>query len=241
VNPAERTVDGRIRGRAAGRTAGRIVALVVVIGTVLALLPGVSGALAAEATTQTSRTHVRTDATVHVTRNGQRAARLAFRVRASNETGIEAENLAWAKASCRSCRAVAVSVQIIVQGHVRDLASAPTPGQEPSVLVNNVALAEDVGRGVRSRVTGSGRRAAGCATCSTMALAYQFVVVSRHRLLLTPAARVQLDRIQARMRALATWGVSHGESNGILQGKVDAEARRIASVLRTGVVLWPHS
>jgi len=66
-------------------------------------------------------------------------------------------------------------------------------------------------------------------------------VVGRHRLLLTPAARVQLDRIQARMRALATWGVSHGESNGILQGTLDAEARRIASVLRTGVVLWPHS
>lgn len=217
----------------------RVLVSMVVAALGLALLPGLTGGLRADAAS--SRVHVRTGSTVHVTRDGQRAARLAFQVRASNETGIAAENRAWARAGCRGCRAVAVSVQIVVQGHVRDLASVPSPGQEPSVIVSNVALAEDVPRGVRSRVSGSGRRAAGCSSCSGMALAYQFVVVGRHRLLLTPAARAQLDRIETRMRQLATRGVSTGESNGILQGKLDAEARRIAAVLRTGVVLGPHS
>jgi hypothetical protein len=217
----------------------RVLASMVVAALGLALLPGLTGGLRADAAA--SRVHVRTGSTVHVTRDGQRAARLAFGVRASNETGIAAENRASARASCRGCRAVAVSVQIVVQGHIRDLASAPSAGQEPSVIVSNVALSEDVPRGVRNRVSGSGRRAAGCSSCSSMALAYQFVVVGRHRLLLTPAAKSQLDRIETRMRQLATRGVSTGESNGILQDKLDAEARRISAVLSTGVVRWPHS
>jgi hypothetical protein len=93
---------------------------------------------------------------------------------------------------------------------------------------------------VRRQVSGSGGRAAGCAECSAMAIAYQFVVVGRHRLRLTPAARAQLATIERQMRADATWSVSHGVSNGLLQARMDRWSRQILAVLNTGVVRWPH-
>ncbi|MBK7622235.1 MAG: hypothetical protein IPJ14_06105 [Kineosporiaceae bacterium] len=229
-------------GRAGRRPRGSATAVAAIGGLGVALLPGLLGLVPAHAVLaeEVPRTRVATTSTVKVTRDGQRAAHLSFRVRAANEAGVEVTNQAWARAACRGCRAVAISVQVIVEGHVPNLTAPAQPDRPPVVIARNIALAEDVPRGVRRQVTGSGGRAAGCADCNAMAIAYQFVVVGKHRLRLTPAARSRLATIERQMRAEAIWSVSHGVSNGLLQARMDRYSRQILSVLATGVVLWPH-
>jgi hypothetical protein len=168
--------------------------------------------------------------------NGQRATRFAFAVRTTDGTGIAASNLARARATCRGCRSVAVAVQIVVAGHVPDLDVAPGPGRSPVVRVSNLAVAEDLARGVRTTSAGGGRRAAMCSRCSTLGLAYQFVVLGRHRLLITPAARARLAQLEGEMRRVA----ASRASNDVIHARMDALAVQIGETLRTGVVLGPH-
>ena len=174
-----------------------------------------------------------TRAVSRATRDGQRASRFAFAVRVTDGSALVASNRAHARASCRNCRALAVSVQIVVAGHVKDVAIAPAPGKPPSARISNLVVAEDLARGVRSRSTTG---VAGCSRCATTALAYQFVIVGRHRLQITPAARARLAAIQTRMRQ----ATASGGSPATVRKRLDALAGEIDSVLRTGVVLAPH-
>ncbi len=215
---------------------GLLAAVVVALPASLSPLLLPATAPAAHAAAAPRITEVTTSARSNVVRDGQRVSRFAFEVQLANGTGLAASNLAFARANCRNCRSTAVSVQIAVVGHVPGLAEPRTPGRPAVVRVRNVALAEDVGLGVRSGGSGSGQRAATCSRCSTLALAYQFVVVGRHRLRITPAARTRLTRIETQMRA----AVTSGASPTVVQARVDALARQIEDVLETGVVLWPH-
>ncbi len=203
---------------------------------VLSSLLAPSAAAAATTVGGPRITAVSTAARASVRTDGVRVTRFAFGVRTTDGTGLAASNLALSRAACRNCRSVAVSVQIVVAGHVPGLGAVPAPGQPPVVRVSNVAVAEDTPKGIRRRSAGAGGQAATCSGCSTLALAYQFVVIGRHRLLITPAAQTRLNRIQAEMRR-----VSLGRAtNASMQSQLDALAEQISEVLRTGVVLGPH-
>jgi hypothetical protein len=236
-----------IRGRCLGLASAAAVTAALLPGLVgiapagaharAAAVPAAAPGKVASATVR--RVAVNAGSRVHVTRNGQRAAHVTFRVRSANGTGIVATSRSWARASCRNCRAVAVAVEIIVEGHVPYLGKA-SPDGRPVVVLNNIAVAEDVPRHVRRVSSGRGPRAAGCSSCSALAISYQFAVLGRHRLRLTPRARASLARIERQMRAAAITGVSRGVSNGLMQARMDRYARQIAAVLDSGVVLWPH-
>ena len=77
-------------GRAGRRPRGSATAVAAIGGLGVALLPGLLGLVPAHAVLaeEVPRTRVATTSTVKVTRDGQRAAHLSFRVRAANEAGV---------------------------------------------------------------------------------------------------------------------------------------------------------
>ncbi len=182
------------------------------------------------------RERVAASARARAAHTGEYRGALSFRIWRGDATPVAASNLAVASATCRNCRAVAVSVQIVVAGHIYDLYRAPTAGEPASVLVSNQAFAKNASHASTTLRSGVRRQAVTCDSCSTIALAYQFVQVSRHRLVITPEARSRLAVIERSMRAVAKSRLS----NRTVQARLDALALQIADVLESGVVLGPH-
>ncbi len=180
------------------------------------LAPGTASAATGLPDPSAPRPTVATAAKVYVYREGQQTSFVAFRVWSGNGTGITATNLAYARAWCTRCRAVSVSLQVVVQGHVPGLDTAQ---RSPVVRLRNLARADTSGyRGV------------------AVARAYQLVALSRHQLTLTSAARTQLTGIERRMRQVAAGPGTAAQ----LTSRLDALAAEATAVVRRGVVQAAH-
>ena len=124
--------------------------------------------------------HVRTKARAHVHRDGGERRAVAWRERRVTAQVLVARNRATAVArDCTDCSAVAVSVQVVVDGR-----------NDGRVTATNRAVAATVG----------------CTRCSATALAYQFVVAGPGRLRLTRDARDRLRDLRHEMRDVARHG-----------------------------------
>ncbi|WP_088282255.1 hypothetical protein [Kineosporia sp. A_224] len=120
---------------------------------------------------------VRSRAQVRVHRDDRERRRATWRQRRVTAGGLVARNRADALAEhCTDCHAVAVSVQVVVNGR-----------NAGRVDVANLADAVTVD----------------CTRCTATALAYQFVVVGPGRLTLTRDARARLSDLRREMRDVA--------------------------------------
>ena len=118
-------------------------------------------------------------------------------------------NQATATAGCDGCRAVALAIQVAVVSGV----------QSPVAAVNHAHATT-----VR------------CRHCSSVALSYQFVVASRGRLVLRPAARQQIEALIRAMQRL-----SHVDlPDARLRARENALAGELSHVLRAGVRETTH-
>jgi hypothetical protein len=163
------------------------------------------------------------------------------------DPSVLAVNEAIASSRCTKCRAVAVAVQILVVSHVTLPKGGKGGPSKDEVNVENLALGLTLDRrrnGVHGRDAGpaggepvvTNRTATVCASCSTVALAYQFVLVSPKRLALKASARDQLQVLEGRMRAVAASRLP----NLVIQERENALARQVATVLSWGVVRVPE-
>ena len=133
--------------------------------------------------------------------------RLAFSVRQTSGDTVTVDNLAFAAASCRACRTVAVAVQVVVvarHGH----------HDGPSGTLELTAV---------NRAVAANER---CVDCDTLALAYQFVVVDDDMRL----SREARQRLHAVRRELADL-LRAGASDEVITGRVATLAGDVQQAL----------
>jgi putative peptide zinc metalloprotease protein len=119
-------------------------------------------------------------------KDGSSVFEFAFDVKRVTDGVVDNQNVAVAYASCESCRAVAISIQIVlVAGGVDVL----TP-QNLAVAVNEE-----------------------CVSCTSLAYAYQFVFGGGEELVFTRSGRRQLKRLQQEFKRLGKSDVSPEEFN----------------------------
>ncbi len=206
-----------------GRTALRRGALGALLSVALAVAP--ETALASSSSPQAPLTRVYSTADADADRDGQHTSAMVWRLWTGTPR-VEAVNEAIASARCKRCRAVAVSVQILLVSQL-DLTR---PDQ---LWLSNLGLALDAPKGQSE--SSSPTTVTSCESCSTVALAYQFVVGGDGRTVIRSGARARLAQIRRQMTLLA----GSTQSNRQLEAREDALARQIADVLSTGVVRLP--
>jgi hypothetical protein len=145
--------------------------------------------------------------------DGSDLARGAFDLRVTRAAEVTASNLALARNRCDDCRTVSVAFQVLLAGH------GPT-----DVFLSNDSAA------VNER----------CSGCDALALAYQFVVVSRSDLGLSPEGLRELASAQADLRTL----LDRAPPDAVIEAEVAAIATRVRLLLtdelRTGPVVRTH-
>jgi putative peptide zinc metalloprotease protein len=120
--------------------------------------------------------HAQDDSAVAVnTHDGKSVFKLAFHVRRTMDSDVDAQNAAVAYASCTGCRTVAASIQVVLA--MDDIDSA-TP--------ENVAIA------INDQ----------CTECETLAAAYQYVFGTGEPMRFTPEGNRRLADIRHRLHEL---------------------------------------
>lgn len=133
--------------------------------------------------------------------------RLAFSVRQTSGDTVTVDNLAFAAASCRACRTVAVAVQVVVVArHGRH--DGPSGTLELTAVNRAVAANER------------------CVDCDTLALAYQFVVVDED-LRLSAEARQRLHAVRRELADL----LRAGAPDEVITGRMAALAGDVQQAL----------
>lgn len=115
------------------------------------------------------------DATAINTKDGKSVFKLAFQVKKTMDSDVDATNTAAAFASCNDCRTVAAAIQVVL------VAEEPT-----SVDAENVAVAINYQ----------------CTECETMAAAYQFVFGTGEDVKFTPEGKQRLNKLKQEYKAL---------------------------------------
>ncbi|HEX6421198.1 MAG TPA: hypothetical protein VFZ77_22040 [Acidimicrobiales bacterium] len=146
---------------------------------------------------------------VTVRHDGQDKARAGLRVDRTHARTVTALNSAEATARCDDCRAVALSFQVVLADR--------GPAE---VAADNAAIAHNEA----------------CQRCETVAVAYQFVVVSPARAHVTPTGHARLADVRAELHRLAHGGGT-AEDIAAAAGALAAE---VADVLATELRTLPR-
>ena len=174
-------------------TLGRALALLVTVGAAgLGALPPPPAAAQGDSS-----------AVAVNTRDGSSIFRLAFNIRRVTGDVVDQTNAAIAFSSCQECRAIAISIQVLL-----------VSGSPSVVSPTNLAFA------VNDR----------CTLCDSLALAYQFAVGGGERLRLTALGRQQVAEIRRELRELRG---QEGLSDAELDARVGELMDRLAGVLDT--------
>lgn len=185
----------------------RVVARLLAAGAVvvgLAAWPAPAGAAPQEAHAADS---IVNRAVAQNDRDDSYLHRLAFSVRQTSGDTVTVDNLAFAAASCRACRTVAVAVQVVVVArHGRH--DGPSGTLELTAVNRAVAANER------------------CVDCDTLALAYQFVVVDED-LRLSAEARQRLHAVRRELADL----LRAGAPDDVIIGRVAALAGEVQQAL----------
>jgi putative peptide zinc metalloprotease protein len=115
------------------------------------------------------------DATAVNKKDGKSVFKLAFKVKKTMQSDVDATNTAVAFASCDSCQTVAAAIQVVL---VMD--------DVTSVDAENVAVAINYQ----------------CSECDTLAAAYQFVFAAGDDSRFTPEGKRRLNELKQRFKAL---------------------------------------
>lgn len=125
---------------------------------------------------QTVTASAQSDSAVAVNKHdGKSVFKLAFHVRRTMDSDVDAQNAAVAYASCEECRTVAVSIQVVL---AQDEVDSANP--------ENVAIA------INDQ----------CSECETLAAAYQFVFGTGEPMKFTPEGKRRLADIRRRLHEL---------------------------------------
>lgn len=124
------------------------------------------------------------------TKDGSSVFRLAFSIRRVAGDVVDHQNVAFAFASCESCRTTAIAIQIVL---VESSPSVVTPV--------NVAIALNEN----------------CTLCQTFASAYQFVVGTGGPVRFTAKGRRELAQIRRELRALRKEDLTPAELDARIQ------------------------
>lgn len=128
------------------------------------------------------------------TRDGSSIFRLAFNIRRVTDDVVDDTNAAVAYASCAECRAVAISIQVLLVA------------SDPSVVSpENLALAYNQD----------------CTLCNTFASAYQLVLGDGTLLRFTAEGSQSIAQIRRELEALRSQDLSNEELAGQLDAIVD--------------------
>jgi putative peptide zinc metalloprotease protein len=109
------------------------------------------------------------------TKDGKSVFKLAFQVKKTMDSDVDADNTAIAFASCNDCKTVAAAIQVVL---VMD--------EPESVDAENVAVAINYQ----------------CSECETLAAAHQFVFGSGEEMKFTPEGKQRLNKLKQRFKAL---------------------------------------
>lgn len=141
------------------------------------------------------------------TKDGSSLFELAFDIRRVAGDVVDQTNLALAYSSCEGCQTVAIAIQILI---VTGSPEVLTP-QNVAIAINEL-----------------------CTTCTTLALAYQFVF-GGDRTFLTPQGRREINRIRRAFYRLRSSGLTPLE----IAREADRLAQRLRDVLSTQLVSRP--
>ena len=109
------------------------------------------------------------------TKDGKSVFKLAFQVKKTMDSDVNASNSAVAFASCEDCKTVAAAIQVVL------VADQPT-----SVDAENVAVALNYQ----------------CTECDTLAAAFQFVFGTGEEMKFTPEGKQRLNKLKQQFKAL---------------------------------------
>ena len=109
------------------------------------------------------------------TKDGKSVFKLAFQVKKTMDSDVNASNSAVAFASCEDCKTVAAAIQVVL------VADEPT-----SVDAENVAVALNYQ----------------CTECDTLAAAFQFVFGTGEEMKFTPEGKQQLNKLKQQFKDL---------------------------------------
>jgi putative peptide zinc metalloprotease protein len=109
------------------------------------------------------------------TKDGKSVFKLAFEVKKTMDSDVEATNTAIAFASCEDCKTVAAAIQVVL-----------VAGEPSSVDAENVAVAINYD----------------CTECETLAAAYQFVFGTGEEMKFTPEGKRRLNELKQQFKAL---------------------------------------
>ena len=109
------------------------------------------------------------------TKDGKSVFKLAFQVKKTMDSDVDANNSAVAFASCEDCKTVAGAIQVVL-----------IAGNPSSVDAENVAVALNYQ----------------CTECETLAAAYQFVFGTGEEMKFTPEGKKRLNELKQQFKAL---------------------------------------
>jgi putative peptide zinc metalloprotease protein len=109
------------------------------------------------------------------TKDGKSVFKLAFQVKKTMDSDVDATNSAVAFASCTDCKTVAAAIQVVL-----------VAGEPTSVDAENVAVALNYQ----------------CTECETLAAAYQFVFGTGEEMKFTPEGKRRLNELKQRFKDL---------------------------------------
>lgn len=153
---------------------------------------------------------IRTSAQAHVHRDGRSASDFDFDLRRSIGRVVRVQNSATADAHCANCRAVAISFQVVT-----------ISGGSPEVSADNVAQAINND----------------CVQCQTLAMAYQFVLVTSVPVTFTRAQRADLSAIERTLAALSRSTLPVAA----IEPQVDALAARVLGDVQAATANAPEA
>lgn len=139
--------------------------------------------------------------------DGSSLFRFAFSLRRVMGDVVDQSNAAVAYSSCESCETLAIAIQVLI-----------VAGDPEVVTPENLALAINEA----------------CISCQTLALAYQFVF-GGEQVLLSPEARLEVNRIRQDFLALRNAGLSAQEA----AVEADELAARLREVVASGLTTAP--
>jgi putative peptide zinc metalloprotease protein len=140
------------------------------------------------------------------TKDGKSVFKLAFQVKKTMDSEVEATNTAVAFASCEDCKTVAAAIQVVL------VANEPT-----SVDAENVAVAINYD----------------CTECETLAAAYQFVFGTGEDMKFTPDGKKRLNELKQQFKALKH---QDGLTLSQLSAAIAVIAGEVAEVVDTELV-----
>jgi putative peptide zinc metalloprotease protein len=162
-------VSGRFTGALSGnqQNVRRLLGLIAALATV-ALLTSMVGSAAPAGAQDNSAVAVNK-------KDGKSVFKLAFQVKKTMDSDVDAKNSAVAYASCDGCRTVAAAIQVVLVMDDPDSISA----ENTAVSINSQ-----------------------CSECETLAVAHQIVFASGDDMKFTPEGKRRLRELKKRFKAL---------------------------------------